>query len=342
MSAATGAAGAWLDRRPDGADRDRDRRLRRGDSVAGADGLGPDREHSRPHSRAAPARRLPQRSRRRRPATTAPLPTGAPGFSLTLQPFATIDGAPLAIAAPDDGTGRLFVVSQDGRIWVVKADGTTLPDPLVDLRSLVKSGGEQGLLGLALHPGFPTDPRFYVDFTNADGDTVVAEPDHRPERPESGRPSDLQAGAVPESSRTRTTTAARSPSGRTATCTSSFGDGGSGGDPQGNGQNTEVLLGKILRLDVDGAVGGAPLRDPAGQPIRRLAAARRRSGCTACATRGGCRSIGRPATCGSATSARTRTRRSTSLERVSAGSTSAGTGWRPATATDAGSARRTD
>jgi len=185
---------------------------------------------------------------------------------VTLEGFASVPGGPLAIAAPDDGTGRLFVASQDGRIWVVRSDGSVAGDPAVDLRSRVKSGGEQGLLGIALHPGFPSHPRVYVDFTNTDGDTVVAGLTLVPGDPSHLDPTSLQqllfvhqpfanhnGGAL-----------AFGPDGDLYV---SLGDGGSGGDPQGNGQNTTVLLGKILRLDVDGAATGQAYAVPAGNPF---------------------------------------------------------------------------
>jgi glucose/arabinose dehydrogenase len=199
-------------------------------------------------------------------ASPAPLPTVAPRFSLSLKPFAKVEGGPLAIAAPDDGTGRLFVAAQDGRIWVVKTDGSTLSDPLVDLTSLVKSGGEQGLLGLALHPGFPADPRFYVDFTNADGDTVVASLTIDPANPNRADPATIKQVLFQKQPYANHNGGALA-FGPDGDLYVSFGDGGSGGDPQGNGQNTKVLLGKILRLDVDGGVGGAPYAIPAGNPF---------------------------------------------------------------------------
>jgi glucose/arabinose dehydrogenase len=194
------------------------------------------------------------------------MPTTVPAISVTLEPFAKVDGGALAIAAPDDGTGRLFVATQDGRIWVVRADGTTLTDPLVDLRSRIKSGGEQGLLGLALHPGFPADPHLYVDYTNTDGDSVVASLTIDPSDPNRADASSLRqllfqrqpfpnhnGGAL-----------AFGPDGDLYV---SFGDGGSGGDPQGNGQSTNVLLGKILRLDVDHPAAGGGYSIPAGNPF---------------------------------------------------------------------------
>ena len=85
-----------------------------------------------------------------------------------------------------------------------------------------------------------------------------------------------------------------------------MGDGGSGGDPQGNGQSLDTLLGKILRIDVTSDPGGDALRRPADNPFVGTAGASPRSGPTGCATRGASASTARPATCGSATSARTR------------------------------------
>jgi glucose/arabinose dehydrogenase len=198
--------------------------------------------------------------------TSAVLPTGAPAFSVSLKPFAKVDGGPLAVAALEDGTGRLFVAAQDGRIWVVKADGSTVPDPLVDLRPFVKSGGEQGLLGLALHPGFPTDPRFYVDFTNADGDTVVASLTINPNDPNRADPATLHQVLFQKQPYANHNGGALA-FGPDADLYVSLGDGGGGGDPQGNGQNPNVLLGKILRLDVDVAVGGAAYAIPPGNPF---------------------------------------------------------------------------
>ncbi|HYK94772.1 MAG TPA: PQQ-dependent sugar dehydrogenase [Candidatus Dormibacteraeota bacterium] len=198
--------------------------------------------------------------------TPAARPTGAPAFSVSLQPFAKVVGGPLAIAAPDDGTGRQFVAAQDGRIWVVTADGSTLPDPLVDMRAFIRSGGEQGLLGLALHPGFPTDPRFYVDFTNADGDTVVASLTIDPNNPNRADPATLHQVLFQKQPYANHNGGALA-FGPDGDLYVSFGDGGGGGDPQGNGQKTSSLLGKILRLDVDRSAGGAPYAIPAGNPF---------------------------------------------------------------------------
>jgi glucose/arabinose dehydrogenase len=183
-----------------------------------------------------------------------------------LEPFAKVDGGALAIAAPEDGTGRLFVAAQDGRIWVVMPDGSTLPDPLVDLRPSIRSGGEQGLLGLALHPGFPTDPHLYVDYTNIDGDTVVASLTIDPGDPNRADPASSRQLLFQKQPFANHNGGALA-FGPDGDLYVSLGDGGGGGDPNGNGQNTQVLLGKILRIDIEGTAGGAAYAIPAGNPF---------------------------------------------------------------------------
>ena len=73
-----------------------------------------------------------------------------------------------------DGSGRLFVLEQTGRIRIIDG-GTLLPTPFLDLRSSVLYGGERGLLGLAFHPSYETNGKFYVDFVTKSGDTAINE-----------------------------------------------------------------------------------------------------------------------------------------------------------------------
>jgi glucose/arabinose dehydrogenase len=74
--------------------------------------------------------------------------------------------SPVALVEPPDGSGRLFVVDQVGLIRVIDADGTLRPDPFLDLRSrivsLMSAFDERGLLGLAFHPGYSANGRFFV------------------------------------------------------------------------------------------------------------------------------------------------------------------------------------
>ena len=81
--------------------------------------------------------------------------------------------SPLDVTNAGDGSGRLFVAEQEGRIRIVK-DGALVERPFIDITGRIASGGERGLLGLAFHPNHPTDPRFFVDYTDRDGNTVIS------------------------------------------------------------------------------------------------------------------------------------------------------------------------
>jgi glucose/arabinose dehydrogenase len=186
-------------------------------------------------------------------------------LSVTLKPFTKIDGSPLAIAAPEDGSGRLFVVSQDGRIWVVAADGTVKPDPMVDLRDFLVSGGEQGLLGLALHPGFPKDPRVYVDYTTGTQDVISTLSLDRTDPDKLDRTTLKRILAVDDPFPNHN--GGDLLFGPDGYLYAFMGDGGSGGDPLGNGQDRKALLGKVLRLDIDHPSGDVPYSAPPGNPF---------------------------------------------------------------------------
>ncbi len=173
---------------------------------------------------------------------------GAPD-RLALVPFATGLDQPVGIANAGDGSGRLFVTEQGGVVRVVAPDGSVRPAPFVDLGDRVLSGGERGLLGLAFHPGFPGDGRVYVDYTRRpDGATVVSELTATADRADPSSERVLLLIPQPYANHNGGQLAF-GPDGYLYVGT---GDGGSGGDPHGNAQNTHVLLGKILRLDVDG------------------------------------------------------------------------------------------
>ncbi|HEX7949519.1 MAG TPA: PQQ-dependent sugar dehydrogenase [Candidatus Limnocylindrales bacterium] len=230
-------------------------------------------------SSATPTPSLPGPTLPVSPEPTAATPTAAAGTpgassapfdptvaSVSLQAFATVPGGPLAITAPEDGSGRLFVAAQDGRAWVVASDGQTRSTPLLDIRERITTGGERGLLGLAIHPGFPSDPRVYVDYTDRQGNTVVSsfrldasDPDRLDPSSEvvmftAGQPFPNHNGGA----------LAFGPDGDLYI---SLGDGGGGGDPQGNGQRLDTTLGKILRVDVDRPSGGRPYGIPADNPF---------------------------------------------------------------------------
>ena len=202
-------------------------------------------------------------------AVPAPSPVAV---SLTLEPYASVAGGPLAVAAPDDGSGRLFVASQDGRVSIVR-DGKTAPALLLDLRGAVSTGGERGLLGIAVHPRFPTDPRVFVDYTDPAGNTVVS----------SFQLDPLDADRLDPRSETRVLHVDQPFANHNGGALVfgpdhdlyvTLGDGGGAGDPESNGQRLSTLLGKVLRIDVDHPSDGRAYGIPSDNPFVGRADAR--------------------------------------------------------------------
>ncbi|MEZ4668673.1 MAG: PQQ-dependent sugar dehydrogenase [Anaerolineae bacterium] len=169
---------------------------------------------------------------------------------------------PLFLTDPNDGTNRLFVVSQEGQIWIV-ADGATLPAPFLDISKLVsRDANERGLLGLAFHPNYAENGLFFVDYTDVRGNTVVARYSVSSSDPNLADPQSalFLLGADQPYPNHNGGHIAFGPDGYLYI---GLGDGGSQGDPQRNAQNGNSLLGKILRIDVD---NGTPYGIPADNP----------------------------------------------------------------------------
>jgi glucose/arabinose dehydrogenase len=177
-------------------------------------------------------------------------------WSLVIEGF----NRPLDLQATPDG--RLFVVEQAGRIWEVN-DGQRLDPPFFDIRSQVGSNGnEQGLLGLALDPRFAETGRFFVNYTDLGGDTVVSGFRTSPDSGRADPASEFVLLRIEQPYANHNGGGlAFGPDGYLYIGT---GDGGSGGDPLGNGQSLNTLLGKLLRLDVEGA---EPYAVPSDNPI---------------------------------------------------------------------------
>jgi len=174
--------------------------------------------------------------------------------------------SPDYVAQPPGERRRLFVLEQGGRIRVVR-DGRVLRTPFLDISSQVVSGGEQGLLGLAFAPDYARSGRFYVDYTDRNGDTRIVEyrRGSSPDRANPRSARQLLFQDQPESNHNGGQLAF----GPDGLLYIGLGDGGGGDDqhgPIGNGQNLDTLLGKILRIDPRPS-GGRPFGIPADNPF---------------------------------------------------------------------------
>lgn len=172
---------------------------------------------------------------------------------------------PLFITGAGDGSGRLFVVSQTGQIWLVKPGESSAQRflDISDRTSQVAGYSERGLLGLAFHPQFSQNGYFYVNYTDRAGDTHIARFSVSPEDPDRGDP-DSEVTLLTIAQPYGNHNGGALVFGPDGYLYIALGDGGSAGDPQGNGQSLNTLLGKILRLDVD---SGEPYLVPADNPF---------------------------------------------------------------------------
>jgi glucose/arabinose dehydrogenase len=196
-------------------------------------------------------------------SSTEAFTQGAPTISLKV--VASGLSEPVAVTTAGDRTRKLFVVEQDGLIRLV-IRGTLITRPFLDITDLTEGVGEQGLLGVAFHPKYEDNRRFFVHYTAANGDTVIAEFKRSRSHPRRAQKSskrillqiedpyanhnggDLQFG----------------PDGYLYIA---LGDGGGGGDPDENGQDLSALLGKILRIDVDARGQGHEYAVPDDNPF---------------------------------------------------------------------------
>jgi glucose/arabinose dehydrogenase len=195
-------------------------------------------------------------------AAVAPAAPSAAAVKLTA--VATGLTEPVLVTSPNDGTNRLFIVEKTGVIRVI-VGGTLLTRPFLTMTRSVSTGSEQGLLGLAFHPSFKTNRKFYVDYTDVNGNTVIRE-----YRASATNRNIVQTGSG------RTILTVKQPyanhnGGNLAFGPDGYlyigmGDGGSGGDPGNRAQNVNTLLGKMLRIDINGTTGSRQYRIPATNP----------------------------------------------------------------------------
>ena len=168
---------------------------------------------------------------------------------------------PVFVTAPSGDNTRLFVVEKTGRIRIVK-NGSVLSEPFLNVSGKISNGGEQGLLGLAFHPEYAGNGRFVVNYTDTNGDTRIAV--YRvSSNPDVADPASEQIVLTVDQpySNHNGGMVVFGPDGKLYI---GMGDGGSGGDPQNNGQNRNALLGKLLRVELNGA---GQLSVPADNPF---------------------------------------------------------------------------
>lgn len=181
-------------------------------------------------------------------APIVPPPRPTTGFALA--EVASGFEAPVFLASPP-GDSRLFIVDQDGRIWIIQG-GSRLATPFIDLRGPVRFGGEQGLLGLAFHPDYSSNRRFFVNYTDNEGETRIVE-----YKASASNPNVADLASARELLMIDQPAANHNGGwlgfGPDGVLYIPMGDGGGGNDQFRNGQNPNSLLGSILRLDVDAA-----------------------------------------------------------------------------------------
>ena len=185
---------------------------------------------------------------------------------IQLVPVATGLVNPVFVTGARDSTRRLFIVEQAGTIRVMPIDGSAI-SLFLDIRSRVRSGGEQGLLGLAFHPSYAINRRFFVYYTRAiDGAIVIAEYAASAANPEVADATERVLLTIPHPSFSNHNggMVAFGPDGYLYI---GVGDGGSGNDPPNNAQNKNALLGKLLRIDVDRQSGSLPYAIPLSNPF---------------------------------------------------------------------------
>lgn len=184
--------------------------------------------------------------------------------------FSQIELVPLAegftrpVAISNAGDSRLFIVEQAGRIHIIDSTGNRISKPFLDITGQVTSdGNEQGLLGLAFHPEYATNGLFFVNYTGPGGATVISRFMVQETNPDLADPaSESIILGIPQPFQNHNGGDIKfGPDGYLYIGT---GDGGSGGDPGNRAQDPSSLLGKMLRIDID---GGDPYVIPENNPF---------------------------------------------------------------------------
>ena len=199
--------------------------------------------------------------------TTAPTPAAAPTqlapatISLTVVVGNLASPIGVAVAAGDP---RLFVIGQAGQIVIVS--GGKVVGTFLDISKLLSCCGERGLLGLAFHPQYASNGRFFVRYTDPAGDVRISE-FHVSSDPNKANPASEKILLTIPHPNYANHNGGRIVFGPDGYLYIGTGDGGSGGDPNNHGQSLQTLLGKLLRIDVDHTTGTKPYAIPSTNPF---------------------------------------------------------------------------
>ena len=201
---------------------------------------------------------------------SAVAPVGvAAAFTISLDPVTSGLESPTQITNAGDGTDRLFAVEQQGTIRVIQG-GVLQPGYFLDIRSKVEDGGERGLLGLAFSPNFETNRQLFVFYTRNGGDIVVTRFTTNAPRTNADESTHRPLFLIEHSAQTNHNGGGLT-FGPDGLLYIAVGDGGGSGDPGNNAQETTTtLLGKILRVNVNGTKSGPfhHYSNPAANPFK--------------------------------------------------------------------------
>lgn len=191
-------------------------------------------------------------------------------MAITTQVVVSGLNSPLDLERPNDGSGRLFIVEQGGTIRIIQNE-SLLPQAFLNISNKVIFDAEMGLLGVAFDPNFVANRKFYVNYVrNAGGQiqSVIAEYlASATNRNQSDPATERILLTVDQAGNFGNHKAGQLAFGPDGFLYFGLGDGGGSGDPFGHGQNRQTLLGKMLRIDVDGTSPGLEYRIPPDNPF---------------------------------------------------------------------------
>src|SRR5258708_2424696 len=182
-----------------------------------------------------------------------------------------VSGTNAPIDLKNCGDDRLFVAERGGRIRVINADGTLSTTPFLDITAKICSATrrEEGFLGIAFSPTYKTDGKFYVDYTGfISGQLTTFVEEYKVSAADSNVADPSSALTLLTQSQPFTNhNGGNLMFGKDGYLYINLGDGGSGGDPDGNGQNKTTFLGKILRIAVSNSSIAQPYVIPSSNPF---------------------------------------------------------------------------